>query len=82
MEQEAQLVDLLLDMPMAAEPGFIVCRCLDHVEPSLRAVVYGILIDHGQKRFQRLIPKGTGMGEDDVDMAVGDLFLHIGFDLC
>ena len=61
-EEEVHFIDVLIDVPMAAVPRFVVRHFFDGVEPMFGAIIYGALINAGEKGFDGLVLEGAGVG--------------------
>ena len=55
MEEKVHAVDPFIDMPVSAEPGDVIERALNSVQPSLCAVIHSALLYHREKSLYRLI---------------------------
>ena len=61
MEQEVQLVNPLVDVPVAAHPGIICKLRFNLIQPVFRAVIYRVLVNHRQKCLDRFILERAGV---------------------
>ena len=77
MIEEVHPINALVRMPMTAEPSLVVDRFFDLIQPYLRTVIYGGLIDHRQEHLRRSVLSGAGMGEDNVYFMSAYLFFHV-----
>ena len=68
MIKEVHPIHALIRVPVAAVPSLVVQGFLDLVQPFLRAVIHGGLVNRGQEHFGRCVLAGTGMGENDVHL--------------
>lgn len=55
MHQEMQLVDSLVYMPVVEIPRLVIKHLLNGIQPVLRTVVHGGLVDSGEEAFCRNI---------------------------
>lgn len=53
MHQKMHLINSLINMPVAAEPGIVVQFAFQVIQPFFRAVIYQRLIQAGHKSFSR-----------------------------
>lgn len=74
-------VDSFIHVPVSTKPSLIVDGLLNLVQPALRAVIYGALVNPLEEHFRRYIFERAGMREDYVDFLLCNLLLNIRLDL-
>ena len=80
MHQEMQIVNPLVYMPMPQIPRLVVKHLLNGVQPVLRTVVHGRLVDSWQEALCRNILIRAGVGEYHIHMMCLALLLNIFLD--
>lgn len=80
MHQEMHPIYPLVYMPMPEIPGFVVNHLLNAVQPVLRAVINGGLVDSGEDALSRYILERAGVRKHNIHRMCPALLFDIFFD--
>ena len=70
MIQKLQLINPLVNVPMATKPSTILQLRFNLSKPFFCAIIHGTLVNAGQKCFYRNIPLRAGVTQNDIHLPV------------